>query len=73
MVTHKIGPWKTFLALIKGYCAIIILILPKSFVSGGYLMSPLILIISSFLTTICALKLVETGLKTKIMSYSLIG
>lgn len=70
---HKIGPLATFLALIKGYCAIVVLILPKSFVNGGYLMSPAILIISAILTTICAIKLVQAGLKTNIMSYSLIG
>lgn len=36
-------------------------------------MSPAILLGSAFITTICAIKLVEVGLKTKLMSYSLIG
>lgn len=69
----KVGPVKTFFALIKGYCAIIVLILPKSFANGGYLISPIVLLLSSFLTTLCAIKLVESGLKTNTICYSSIG
>jgi hypothetical protein len=47
--------------------------LPKSFVSGGYVFSPIVLSISAILTTYCALKLVAAGLKTRVMDYSLIG
>lgn len=69
----KLGPMATFLALVKGYCAIVILIVPKSFANGGYIFSPLAMLISYVLTTVCALKLVQSGLKTRYMSYSLIG
>jgi Transmembrane amino acid transporter protein len=69
----KLGPVATFLALIKGYCAIVVLILPKSFVNGGYVFSPIILMASCALTTYCAIKLVQAGLKTRLMNYSLIG
>ena len=54
----KVGKLKTFIALIKGYCAIVILIIPKSFINGGYLFSPITLAISAMITTYCALKLV---------------
>ena len=43
--------------IIKGYCAMVILILPKSFENGGYIASPLTLIISAVASTVCALKL----------------
>lgn len=49
------------------------LILPKSFVNGGYVFSPLCIAASSALTTYCAVKLVQAGLQTRLMSYSLIG
>eukprot|EP00347_Sterkiella_histriomuscorum_P022403 403338616 len=51
----------------------VILILPKNFMNGGYIASPMTLIVSSILTTICALKLVEAGLKLKIYDFSGIG
>lgn len=42
----KMNEFETFIAVIKGYCALMILILPRSFVNGGYLFSPMCLIIS---------------------------
>lgn len=51
----KSGLFDTFFALIKGYCAIVILILPKGFQNGGYIFSPIMLILSFFLTTRCNL------------------
>lgn len=51
----------------------VVLILPKNFMNGGYIASPLTLIFSSIMTTICALKLVEAGLKVNIYDYSGIG
>lgn len=66
----KIGPIKTFFALLKGYCAIVILIIPKAFQNGGYLFSAITLLISCMLTTICTLKLVEAGLVTRFLNYS---
>jgi proton-coupled amino acid transporter len=66
----KIGPVKTYFALLKGYCAIVILIIPKAFQNGGWLFSALALLFSCFLTTICTLKLVEAGLVTRFLNYS---
>jgi hypothetical protein len=54
----KIGPVATFFAILKGYCAIVILIIPKAFQNGGYIFSPLCLLASCYLTTLCTLKLV---------------
>lgn len=51
----------------------VVLILPKSFMNGGYIASPITLVFSSTLTTICALKLVEAGLKVNVFDFSAIG
>lgn len=64
--------FETYIALIKGYCALMILVLPRSFANGGYIFSPMALIISGYIQCISALKLVECAKKTGIKSYSLI-
>lgn len=69
----KLTPFETYIALIKGYCAIVILFLPSAFLSGGWGMSTIILFTVAFLTTVCTLKLVESGQHLKIYSYSLLA
>lgn len=69
----KVGAGKTFIALVKGYLGVVILIAPKCFLSGGYIGSPIALILSAMLSTYCSLRLVEAGLKTRIMNFSAIG
>ena len=54
----KLSPLQTFLALVKGYCAIVILLIPKAFMNGGYVFSPVVLLLSAILTGTCAIKLV---------------
>lgn len=66
---RKIGVWETYFALLKGYCALVIIILPKAFLSGGYLFSAFCIMLSGIITTKCAIKLVDCGLKTKLMCY----
>ena len=68
-----ISSFKIFMMLIKGYCAMVILILPKSFENGGYIASPLTLIMSAVVSCICALKLAKVGIKTNIYDYSQVG
>jgi amino acid permease len=68
----KMSNTKVFFSIFKGYCALIVLILPKSFVNGGYFASSMVLVVMSILSTYCALMLIQAGVKTKIMSYSLL-
>lgn len=46
---RKMTAFETYVALIKGYCAIIILLLPKTFSHGGYVFSPICLIVSAII------------------------
>ncbi|CDW86725.1 UNKNOWN [Stylonychia lemnae] len=68
-----ISSFRIFMMIIKGYCAMVILILPKSFENGGYIASPATLIISGFASTVCALKLAQVGVKTGIYDFSEVG
>lgn len=67
------GWWETYIALIKGYCALMILVLPKSFTNGGYLFSAFCLATSAIVQAIAALKLVETAKQIGVANYSLIA
>ena len=60
---------QTFFAICKNYCAINVLLIPKSFSNGGYLLSPIALIISCFLQATCAIKLTQCGLATRRINY----
>ena len=60
---------QTFFALCKCYCAINVLLIPKSFANGGYVLSPIALTISCILQATCAIKLTQCGLATKQISY----
>lgn len=53
----KTGFFQTFLAVIKGHCALVILILPKAFVGGGSVFSPCMIFLSFIFTARCADKL----------------
>lgn len=41
--------FETYIAVIKGYCALMILVLPRSFANGGYVLSPIVLTISGLI------------------------
>ena len=71
-VKQKMSPKETYVALLKGYCAITILMMPKAFLNGGWAASAAMQIGSAVITTVCAIKLVQAGLKYKLYSYSLI-
>jgi len=64
--------WETYIALIKGYCCIVPLMMPRAFMQGGYVFSPVVLIASCFITSFAALKLVKVGQILGISSYSLV-
>ena len=71
-IKRKMTWGETFVALLKGYCAIAILVMPKGFVTGGWAASSILEVASAVVTTICAVKLVSVGLKEGVYSYSLI-
>lgn len=54
----KLSRFEVYVALVKGYCAILILVLPKAFVTGGYLTTALLVMVSCFVSTLCAALLV---------------
>ena len=59
--TRKMGTITTFFAVLKAYCAINVLLLPCSFASGGYLLSPFAMFIACFFEGMCAYKLCKVG------------
>ena len=68
----KMTPFETYIALLKGYCSISIILFPKAVLHGGWLASALFELGSAVITTMCAIKLVQVGMKLKIYSYQLI-
>lgn len=66
----KLTPFETYIAVIKGYCATLILFIPHSFVNGGWAMTSFAFLFSVTISAICVLKLVDSALQTKIYSYS---
>ena len=69
----KMGTFQTFAALCKGYCAINILILPKQFENGGWLIGTIAISVAVIFVLYCALKLVKCGIKTGLYNYSQIA
>jgi len=61
--------YQTFFAIIKGYTTLNIFLLPIGFRDGGWLFSPLILIVSCFFETVCALKMCEIAHAIGIYNY----
>lgn len=55
--------FETYIAIIKGYCALMILVLPRAFSRGGYVFSPIVMMVSGAIQMYCALKLVAAGQK----------
>lgn len=70
--TKGLSAFQTYIALIKGYCALLVLVLPKAFTRGGYLFSPACIILSGVIQAIAANKLVRAGQSLGLKSYSLI-
>ena len=71
-IKRKLSPFETYIALLKGYCAVAILLMPKAFANGGWAASAALEIAAAVITTACAAKLVQAGLMLKLYSYSLI-
>ena len=60
----KMTMFQAYFALLKAYCAINILLLPKSFRNGGYALSPLALMMACLFESTCAIKLSQCGIVT---------
>ena len=69
---RKMSPFETYIALIKGYCVLLVLILPKAFASGGFLASSILLIVSGVFSAASACLLAEAGQRENLYSYSLL-
>lgn len=69
----KMTNFECFISICKGYCAINILILPKQFDNGGWLVGILSVNLACILVLYCALKLVKCSLLLKVYSYSKIA
>ena len=65
------SPFQTYIALIKGYCVLGVLLGPKAFLNGGWGISNIFMITSGALSLYATLKLVDVGLATKLYSYPL--
>jgi proton-coupled amino acid transporter len=61
--------FQTLIAIWKSYCAINILILPKNFQNGGWVVGVVAMTVAGILVYFCALKLVQCALKIHIYSY----
>ena len=66
---RTMGTFMTFFTLIKAYCAINVLLLPLSFRNGGYILSPVMMVVACFFQTLCAIRLSEVANKYKIWTY----
>jgi solute carrier family 36 (proton-coupled amino acid transporter) len=66
---EKLNQVETYIAIIKGYSGLAMFLVPKFFVNGGWLFAPLCEIVSGVLTSVCVLKLCETGLHYGTFSY----
>ena len=71
-MVQKLTPFDSYIALLKGYCILSILFLPKAFANGGWGVSQMFLIFSGVLSLIACLKLVDAGLALQIYSYPLV-
>ena len=57
-IKRKMSWWETFVALMKGYCAIAVLVMPIGFLTAGWAAASALEATAAVVTTICVLKLV---------------
>ena len=70
-MVKKLSPFETYVALIKGYCVLSILLAPKAFLNGGGGISTIFVLTSGILSMIACLKLADVGLALNLYSYPL--
>jgi amino acid permease len=64
------GTMATLFAVLKAYCSINILLLPRSFVNGGFVLSPIMLVVSCTLECTCAVLVSNIALQYGIYDYA---
>lgn len=69
----KLGPFETYMSLMKGFVCTSIIYLPKGVVNGGWGFTNLCFLTSMVITMFCALRLLETREKMNAASYTDIG
>jgi len=62
-------PFQTYIALIKGFSTLSVMMIPKAFQTGGVFISPVIETTLCTILGFCAFKLVECGERLKIYNY----
>lgn len=67
----KLSNFETYIALIKGYCVLSVLLIPKAFSNGGWGISAIFLVTSGYFSLMACLKLVDVGLQLNLYSYPL--
>ena len=66
------GTLGTCFAVMKAYCAINVLLLPCAFANGGYLLSPIAMVVAVCFESLCAARLTTVAQKYGIYSYPLL-
>lgn len=61
--------WDCYIALCKGYCALVVLVLPRSYSKGGYGFAAVVMIISGILQCIAAIRLAASAMNIGIIDY----
>ena len=69
---RTLNSFEVYVALVKGYCVVLVLLLPRSFVTGGYLCTAVLVLCAGVISTVSASLLVQSGLQADIHSYSLL-
>lgn len=67
----KLSNFDTYIALIKGYCVLSVLLIPKAFSNGGWGVASIFLVSAGAISCVACLKLVDVGLKLNLYSYPL--
>ena len=65
--------FETYIAVIKGYVGAGVLFIPKNFSNGGWAFSSACLVLSCWISTLCAIKLIRMGQKQECYSYPAIA
>ena len=67
----KLSPFETYIALIKGYSMLSLLLVPKPFANAGWGITSILLVGCGLLMMIASLKLADVGINLEIYSYPL--
>ena len=69
----KMSNFSTYIALVKGYCGLLVLVIPRQFRRGGLVFAPILMTVSGIVEWYCCMMLVKIANKINIHNYSLIA